>query len=108
MNNIKNILVKELKHSIKQESTFRKALEELPGGALVKKEISGHTYYYLMSRNNKKVRFLYKGKISQEEIKRYDNLKQMRMSYRKSLTHVRKRISFLMKILNTKEMKAIS
>ncbi len=108
MNNIKSILVKELKNSIRQESTYRKALQELPGGALVKKEISGHHYYYLMSRSKKKVKYLYKGKISMEEIKRYDDLKQMRMSYRKSLAQVRKRISFLMKILNTKEMRAVS
>jgi hypothetical protein len=108
MNNIKAILVKELKNSIRQESTYRKALEELPGGALIKKEISGHHYYYLMSRSNKKVKFIYRGKISGEEIKRYDNLKQMRMNYRKSLAQVRKRISFLMKILNTKEMRAVS
>jgi len=91
---IEGVLKEELENAIRQEAAYCKALKELPAGVLVKKEIKGHSYYYLMMREKGKVRFIYKGKVSKDEVKRFGEAKKMRAQYRKLLSQVRKQISF--------------
>jgi len=74
----------------------------------VKKEIKGHNYYYLIMREEGKVRFIYKGKVSKDEVKRFDEAKKMRAKYRKLLSQVRKQISFLRKALRAKEIRSVA
>ncbi len=105
---IKGVLEEELENSIRQEAAYIKALSALPAGVLVKKEIKGHSYYYLMLRKEGKVNFIYKGKISEEEIKKYEEAKKMRAKYRKLLSQVRKQMSFLRKALRAKEIRSVS
>jgi hypothetical protein len=108
MNVIKGVLKEELENSIRQEAAYCKALNELPAGVLVKKEIKGHNYYYLIMREEGKVRFIYKGKVSKDEVKRFDEAKKMRAKYRKLLSQVRKQISFLRKALRAKEIRSVA
>ena len=105
---IKGVLEEELENSLRQESAYIKALDAIPAGVLVKKEIRGHSYYYLMLREKGKVKFIYKGKISREEIKKYEEAKKMRAKYRKLLSQARKQISFLRKALRAKEIRSVS
>ena len=105
---IKGVLGEELENSIRQEAAYVKALDALPRGVLVKKQIKGHTYYYLMFREQGKVVFQYKGKVSPAEVKRYDEAKKMRAKYRKLLSQVRKQITFLKKALRAKEIRSIT
>jgi len=49
--------------------TDERELARLPKSSLVKKKIKGHEYYYLQVRENGKVRFIYKGKISDKEVR---------------------------------------
>lgn len=103
---IKGVLEEELENSIRQEAAYIKALNAIPPGALVKKEIKGRFYYYLMMREKGKVKFIYKGKLSKEEIKEYNEAKKLRAKYRKLLSQVRKQISFLKKALHAKEIRS--
>lgn len=103
---IKGVLEEELENSIRQEAAYIKALNAIPPGALVKKEIKGRFYYYLMMREKGKVKFIYKGKLSKEEIKKYNEAKNLRAKYRKLLSQVRKQISFLKKALHAKEIRS--
>lgn len=105
---IKGVLEEELESSVRQEAAYVKALNAIPPGALVKKRIKGHSYYYLMRREEGKVKFIYKGKLSEEEIKKYEVAKKMRAKYRKLLSQVRKQISFLRKALRAKEIRSVS
>ncbi|HDH13179.1 MAG TPA: hypothetical protein ENG83_13450 [Nitrospirae bacterium] len=105
---IKGVLEEELENSIRQEAAYIKALEAIPAGVIVKKKIKGHHYYYLMLREKEKVKFIYKGKISKEEIRKYEEAKKMRAKYRKLLSEVRKQISFLRKALRAKEIRSVS
>jgi hypothetical protein len=105
---IKGVLEEELENSLRQEAAYMKALDAIPPGVLVKKEIRGHYYYYLMVRERGKVKFVYKGKLSKEEVKRYEEAKKMRAKYRRLLSQVRKQISFLKKALHAKEIRSIS
>jgi|GEM_PF-6235641 len=69
---IKNILYEELENSLKMKKGYEKSLKKLPPGCIIAKEIKGHTYYYLARREGKKVRHIYKRKLSAAEIKKYN------------------------------------
>ena len=100
---IKSILREELANSLAMQKNYERELAKLPKGSLVKKTIKGHEYWYLQVRENGKVKFLYKGKLSPEEIERYEQAKQYRAKYRKLLSELKKQIKFLRKVLRGKE-----
>ncbi len=100
---IKSVLREELGNSRGLKKAYEKALKELPQGALVSRVIKGHRYYYLAKRMGGKVKYLYKGKISNEEKKKYEKAKKMRAKYRGLLSRVKKQIKYLKGILRGKE-----
>jgi hypothetical protein len=105
---IKGVLEEELENSLRMKEQYETALKELPKGSLVEKIIRGHKYYYLAIREKNKVKFVYKGKITEEEKKRYLETKIMRAKYRKLLSQINKQISFLKKALNEKSIRTLS
>lgn len=100
---IKGVLAEELENSLQMKKGYEEALKKLPEGCLALKNIRGHKYFYLVKRIAKKVKFIYKGKVSEEEIKRYEEAKVMRAKYRKLLSQVKKQIRFLKGSLRGKE-----
>lgn len=104
---IKGVLEEELENSLRQEKAYRKALQAIPAGALIKKNIKARDYYYLVLREEGQVKFIYKGKLSKEEIKKYEENRKMRAKYRKLLSELKKQISFLRKALRAKEIRSV-
>ena len=100
---IKGVLKEELKNSLQMKADYERELAKLPRGSLIKKNISGHEYYYILLRENGKVKFRYKGKASEEEIKKYKDAKEYRAKYRKLLAQTKKQILFLRSTLRGKE-----
>lgn len=100
---IKGVLKEELENSLRMKSDYERELAKLPKGSLIKKKVKGHEYYYLLLRDKEKVRFIYKGKASGEEIKKYKEAKEYRAKYRKLLSQVKKQIRFLRSTLRGKE-----
>ena len=100
---IKGILKEELVNSLQMLKSYKREIARLPKGSLVKKKIKGHSYYYLQIRNHHKVRFIYKGKVSEQEVEKYKQTKQIRAKYRKQLSEVKKQIRFLRSALRGKE-----
>lgn len=100
---IKSVLKEELANSLAMKADYEHQLANLPKGSLVKKKIKGHEYYYLQVREKGKVRFIYKGKLSEEEVKEYEQAKEYRAKYRKLLSEVKKQIKFLKGTLRGKE-----
>jgi len=100
---IKGVLAEELENSIRMKKEYEAALNKLPKGCLAIRKIRGHEYYYLVKRINKKVKYIYKGKLSSEEKKKYDETKKMRAKYRRLLSQVKKQIRFLRSSLRGKE-----
>lgn len=100
---IKGVLKEELDNSIQMKSDYERELSKLPKGCLIKKKVKGHEYYYLLLREKRKVKFIYKGKVSNEEIKKYREIKEYRAKYRKLLSQVKKQIRFLRSTLRGKE-----
>lgn len=101
---IKGVLAEELQNSFRMKKGYEKALRRLPQGCLVVKKIRGHEYYYLVKRVNGKVKYIYKGKISEEEREIFENAKKLRAKYRNLLSQIKKRIRFLRSSLRGKEI----
>ncbi len=100
---IKGVLAEELENSLRMKKEYEEALRRLPQGCLAKRRIRGHDYFYLVKRVDNKVKYIYKGKVSEEEIKKYEEAKVMRAKYRKLLSQVKKQIRFLRGSLRGKE-----
>lgn len=100
---IKAVLKEELANSLAMKKSYERELAGLPKGSLVRKTIKGHEYYYLQIREKGKVRFLYKGKLTNDEVEKYEQAKQYRAKYRKLLSEVKKQIRFLRTTLRGKE-----
>ena len=100
---IKGVLKEELENSLRMKKDYERELAKLPKGSLVKKKIKGRIYYYLVIRDQGKVRFIYKGKLSEAEVKQYNRAKELRAKYRKLLSRVKKQIKFLRSALRGKE-----
>ena len=100
---IKSVLREELQNSLRMQKKYERELAKLPRGSLVKRNIKGHDYYYLVFRDEGKVRSVYKGKVSQAEIRKYESAKKYRAKYRKLLSQVKKQIRFLRSALRGKE-----
>ncbi len=101
---IKGVLKEELENSIKMQQKYEEELQKLPVGSLIKKKIKGHEYYYIVMRENGKVKFVYKGKsVSEALIEEYARAKEMRAKYRKLLSQLKKQIKFLKGALRGQE-----
>ena len=100
---IKSVLKEELCNSLAMKKNYESQLAKLPKGSLIKKKIKGHEYYYLVIREKGKVRFIYKGKLSDKEVKKYEQAKEYRAKYRKLLSEVKKQIKFLRSSLRGKK-----
>lgn len=100
---IKSVLKEELANSLAMKKNYEKELAKLPKGSLVKKNVKGHEYYYLQIREKDKVRFIYKGKLSEKEVQKYKQAKEYRAKYRHLLSEVKKQIKFLRSSLRGKE-----
>lgn len=100
---IKGVLAEELKNSLRMQKRYVQELKKLPKGSLSAKEIKGHVYMYVVQRIGPKVKYVYKGKMSPEDIKLYKNAKIARAKYRNLLSQVKKQIRFLKGSLRGKE-----
>ena len=100
---IKDVLREELRNSLEIKKGYERELARLPRGSLIKKKIKGKEYYYLEYREKGKIKFVYKGKLSPQEVKKHDEIKKIRAKYRKLLSQVKKQIKYLEGILRGKE-----
>lgn len=100
---IKGVLAEELHNSLRIKKGYEQALRRLPQGCLAVRKIRDRSYYYLVKRVDGKVRYIYKGKVSEEEKQKYLEAVKLRAKYRKLLSQVKKQIRFLKGALRGKE-----
>ena len=100
---IKGVLAEELENSLRMKKEYEESLRKLPKGCLAVRKIRGHAYYYLVQRAGEKVKYIYKGEISDKEKKKYEEAKILRARYRKLLSQAKKQIRFLRSSLRGKE-----
>ncbi|MBN1269455.1 MAG: hypothetical protein JXB04_07705 [Kiritimatiellae bacterium] len=97
------MLKEELGNSLRIRKDCERAMARLPKGALVRKIIRGCPYYYLAVRDGKHVRFVYKDKMPQEEIRKYQEAMEYRRRYRKQISEINRQVRYLKRILRGKE-----
>lgn len=102
MNIIKRMLKEELENSIKIKQRYVSALNNISKGALRKKNVKGHFYYYLNIREGSKVKSPYLGRLSKVEIKKYEEDKKKKKQYRQSIKELNQQIKYLERIMNVK------
>jgi len=100
---IKGVLAEELQNSLRMKKEYEDALRRLPQGCLAVRRIRGHEYFYVVKRVKGKVKYFYKGKISEAEKKKHEEAKKLRAKYRKLLSQVKKQIKFIKRSLRGKE-----
>lgn len=101
---IKGVLKEELVNSLRMKNRYARELARLPKGSLVKRNIKGHEYYYLVCRENGEFKSIYKGKsVSDNNLQKYQQVKELRAKYRRSLSQLKKQIRYLKGALRGKE-----
>lgn len=100
---IKGVLREELDNSLRMQERYEQELSKLPKGSLFKRRIRGHEYYYLVYREDGKVRSVYRGKPDAGEIARYAAARYQRARYRKLLSKAKRQVKFLRGALRGKE-----
>ena len=101
---IKGVLREELGNSERMLKKYNEELAKLPKGSLIKKNIKGHEYYYLVMREDGKVNWYYKGKeVPAKTIKEYARAKELRAKYRKLISQLKKQIRYLKGTLRGQE-----
>jgi len=101
---IKSVLKEELANSLRMKKRYERELAKLPKGSLVKRNIKGNEYYYLVYRENGKFKSIYKGKsVRDKDLKKYQEAKNLRSKYRKALSQLKKQIRYLKGVLRGKE-----
>jgi hypothetical protein len=99
---IKGVLKEELENSRDMLKRYQEEIAKIKG-CLIRKKIGKRYYYYLVKRQGKKVKFIYKGPISEEVKKSYINQRKMLNKYRKLALQVKNQIKFIRRALRGKE-----
>jgi ribosomal protein L11 len=95
MEAIIGVLKEELNNSKRLLKNYNLELKKLPKGSLVKKKIHHQNFYYLAYREDKKVVFEYKGKLSKDEIHQIEESKKKRLQYKSLMKDLKRQIRFL-------------
>jgi hypothetical protein len=104
MDIMKGLAHEELENSIRIKKAYEDAIKNLPKGALSKKKINGGEYYYLFYRESpEKVRSHYLGKLSDREVKEYQEKIRKRREYEKLVREAQQQISFFRKVLGVRK-----
>jgi hypothetical protein len=99
---IRGVLKEELENSRDMLKRYQEEISKIKG-CLIRKKIGKRYYYYLVKRQGKKVKFIYKGPISEEVKKAYVKQRKMLNKYRKLLLQVKNQIKFIRRALRGKE-----
>ncbi|MEW5757938.1 MAG: hypothetical protein AB1755_00490 [Candidatus Omnitrophota bacterium] len=102
MSVIKGVLKEELQNSLDMLKGYKREIVKIKG-CLVRKKVGKHYYYYLAKRQGKKIKFTYKGPISEEIRKAYTQQRKMLNKYKKLLLQVKNQIKFIRRALRGKE-----
>ena len=103
LNPVRGVLSEEYDVVLRKIGVYKKALSSLPIGSLVMKKINSGAYYYLAKRIKKRVVFEYIGKMSPEELARWDGIKSKKAQYRRFLSDLREQEAFLKRVLHERK-----
>ena len=106
MNPVKGVLIEELDNSARLLKKYQQAIAALPNGSLVPKKIKGGLFYYLAYRAGGKVRFDYKGKLSEDQVAEFKKAADRKAQYRALISDLKKQIVFIKRALHERKKRA--
>ena len=95
---IKGVLKEELENSRDMLKRYQEEIAKIKG-CLIRKKIGKRYYYYLVKRQGKKVKFIYKGPISEKVKQAYSEQRKMLDKYKRLLLQVKNQIKFIRRAL---------
>ncbi len=101
------VLKEELKNSLRMLKRYREELDALPKGSLVRKEIKGQVYDYLVLRQNGKFVLKYMGRLSPKDKALYKDAGVKRRKYQKLIAALRKQVKFLKRALHERKKRSV-
>lgn len=99
---IKGVLKEELENSHGMQKSYKEEIAKIKG-CLIRKKIGRHFYYYLAKRQGNKIKFIYKGPISEKVKVEYTKQRRLLKKYKMLLSKVNNQIKFLKRALRGKE-----
>lgn len=102
MDMVKSVLKEELEHSLEMLEHYRVSLSGLPRGSLVKKRINGREYWYVVRREEGKIKTHYVGKADGEEAAAMRKEMEKRRHYEELLREVERKIRYLKKVIDVR------
>ncbi len=99
---LKGVLKEELQNSLDMQKRYQEEIAKIKG-CLIRKKIGKRYYYYLAKREGSRVRFVYKGPISEDVKKAHAEQRKMLDKYKGLLLQVKGQIKFLRRALRGKE-----
>jgi hypothetical protein len=95
-----DVVSEDLENSIRIRDGYKKELSKLPKGSLSRKKIHGKEYYYLSFWSpSGNVKTSYLGKLSEEQVKNYQEEIERRKEYKKLMKRSEEQIKFYQKVL---------
>ena len=105
-NPVKGVLAEELGNSNRLLRRYQQALEGLPPGSLVAKNINGNVFYYRARRVKGRLKFDYLGKLSKQEVAKFSEVKVKRAQYRRLIRDLRAQIRFIQRALHERKRRS--
>ena len=99
---LKGVLKEELQNSLDMRKGYQEQINKIKG-CLIRKKIGRRYYYYLARREGDKVKFVYKGPVSQQVKEVYLKQRKMLKKYQGLLLQIKGQIIFLRRALRGKE-----
>lgn len=79
---LNSVLKEELNRLKELKKKYEQEISKFPKGCLIKKEIKGHAYYYLNYRGGDKAYFEYMGKLSKDDLEKWERKIRDRNKFR--------------------------
>jgi hypothetical protein len=100
---IQETVQEELENTLKTLQRCKEELDALPKGCLRKRMVQGQEYFYRVFREGAKVKYVYLGKLSEEQINVHNESRLKRKTYKEAIKELNQRIDYLKRILKVKE-----
>jgi len=102
MDMVRSVLKEELEHSIEMREHYLASLSGFPRGSLVKKRINGSEYWYVVRREEGKVKTRYAGKVNGDKADAMRKEIEKRRHYEELLREVERKIRYLKKVIDVR------
>jgi len=100
---IRETVQEELEKTLDIRQRYTEELEALPRGCLRRRVVKSQEYFYRVFREGKKIKDIYLGKLSEEQINAHNESRLKRKACKEAIRELNQHISYLKRILKVKK-----